>query len=152
MRIALIILSTLTITNCSYKSGTKDQIKHLTLKLEKSLNVRLEKKGKSKSTFNIIAHVDSPEPFLSGSFKWIVTDFNNQKISEISEDFSGPLTSISFDSGTIDLANPELNYKIIFIFNGKTKTESIHKTQIYNSLIQEDLDRAIEDLQERNKY
>lgn len=152
MRNALIIISYLAVASCNYKSSQKDHIKHLTLKLEKSLSVKLTKEGKSKSAFNIVANVISPEPILLGTIIWIVTDSNNQKISKKNEDFRGPMTSISFDSGNIELPNPELNHKVVFIFNGKTASETIHKTQVYNTLIQDDLDEAVKDLQERNKY
>ena len=119
--------------------------------MAKPLTVSLSKEGSHNSDFNLLAHVENNEPILSANIKWILLDANDAKLSEKTETYSGKDKKLIFNSGNIEILNPELNHKVIFVFSGKTESDEINKTEIYNSLIQLELDQAIQNLQERAK-
>lgn len=151
MRYTLIVISLFLLNSCTQKSEPKSHLKHVTLKLSKSLTIALHKIGKSPSDFNIEAEVYSPDPILKANAHWIILDSEEKQISKTSSEFNGSDTNLRFDSGHIRLKNPNLNHKIVFIFNGKTTKNTINKTAIYNSLIQDEIDSAIKELQDRNQ-
>lgn len=136
---------------CDAKKPTKDHLSQVTLKLEKPVQVKLIKQGRSKSNFDLKAEVNSKEVIQSAQITWVVTDDNNHVIKSWTAKLDTPSDSMTFDSGTIDLPNPEINHKIVFIFDGQTASDKIYKTEIYNSLIQEELDQAVKDLEERGQ-
>ena len=152
MRSSLIlILSLLIFSGCTQKSAEVDHLKKVTLKLAKPLTVRLSKEGSNSSNFNLIADVQNDQPILNANVKWILLDANEVKLSEKTESYKGTDKKLKFDSGNIEILNPELNHKIIFVFSGKTQSDEINKTEIYNSLIQPELEQALQNLQERAK-
>lgn len=152
MSCRLILLLFLVSVGCSEKRAPKDHLSKVTLKLEKSVNIKLTKEGKGGTDFNISASVQSLNPIQTAEIQWIVINPENQKIIQRTESFRGPSSNMNFDSGHISLVNAESNHKIVFIFNAKTELEEIHKTEIYNSLLQEELDQAIKKLEERGRY
>jgi hypothetical protein len=145
-----LILNLILISGCNQKTSLpKNHLKHVTLKLEKPISIKLKKVGKSLSSFNILAEVSNSTPILEANINWIVVDENNQKILNLKSNYSGSKKELSFDSGNIELPTPDQNYKIIFIFSGKTSSEEINKTEVYNSLIQDEINSALSDLQDR---
>jgi hypothetical protein len=148
-----LILTILLVTiGCTEKRTPKDHLNKVTLKLEKSVDIKLSKLGKNGTDFNIIANIQSQSPIQTAEIQWIVINPENQKVIQRTESFKGPSSTLDFDSGNLSLVNSESNHKIVFILNAKTDTEEIHKTEIYNSLIQEELDQAIQKLEERGRY
>ncbi len=142
----------MTLLGCDIKqTPPKNHLQKVTLKLEKSLQVKLQKKEDS-SNFQITAIVQNPNPILDASIEWVVIDPGNNKILSRKFNYTGPESKkILFNSGDIELLQPELNYKIVFVFNGRTATEEVRKTEIYNSLLQNELDQAIKNLEERGR-
>ena len=154
-KLVLLLISCLTIlsiSGCDKKRPPKDHLSKVTLKLEKPIQIKLLKQGKSNSIFNLKAEVSSKEVVNSAQITWVITDDNNHVVKSWMEKLSAPGTVMTFDSGTIEIPNPDKNHKIVFIFDGQTASDKLYKTEIYNSLLQEDLDRAIKDLEERGRY
>lgn len=152
MSFKLILVLLFFAVGCTEKRTPKDHLSKVTLKLEKSVDIKLTKEGKGGTDFNINANIQSQSPIQSAEIQWIVINSENQKIIQRADSFKGPSTIFSFNSDTISVSDPDKNHKIVFIFKGKTELEDIHKTEIYNSLIQEDLDEAIKKLEERGRY
>lgn len=152
MSCRLVLICLLISVGCSEKRVPKDHLSKVTLKLEKSVDIKLTKEGKGGTDFNINAAIQSQSPIQSAEIQWIVINPENQKVIQRVESFKGPSSNFSFNSENISVSEPDKNHKIVFIFKGKTELEDIHKTAIYNSLIQEDLDEAIKKLEERGRY
>lgn len=144
---ALIFLQLLS-TGC-FKKTVKHHLSYVTLKLEKPLEITLTKIGSDSNHFNLVANVESKEVLNESIFSWIVVDEFDQQIFRDDKIFERAFKSATFDSGTLNLPTETENYKIVFVYQGKTKNDVFNKTVIYNSLIQEDVDRAVEELKDR---
>lgn len=152
MSFKLILVLLFVAVGCTEKRTPKDHLSKVTLKLEKSVDIKLTKEGKGGTDFNINASIQSQSPIISAEVQWIVINPDNQRIIQRSEIYNGPSSNFSLNSNTITVSDPDKNHKIVFIFKGKTELEDIHKTEIYNSLIQEDLNEAVKKLEERGRF
>ncbi len=127
----------------------KQDINKITLKLSKNLKIKLDKIGKSNTNFNILATVQSQNIILNANTTWIITDSNDQEILKKSSIIQINKNSFEIESENFNLPSEDEDYKIIFIFNGRTSSEDINKTAIYYSKTQEEIDAAISDLKDR---
>ncbi len=148
--IVLLIFISLSNFACTkHKFLAAQDIKQITLKLSKDLDVQLEKLGKSNTNFNVLAKVKSPNIVIDATITWIVSDSNDQVLLKVSNEQSINQKEFEIESENFNLPSEDENYKIVFIFNGRTSAEDINKTSIYYSKNQDDIDKAILDLQDR---
>lgn len=152
-KLIFFILSLLTcISNfsCTKHKFIADQdIQKITLKLSKNINVNLEKIGSTNTNFNMLAKIQSEETIIDASITWLVSDSTDQVLFKSTDELVLNKKTFEIESENFNLPSEDENYKIIFIFNGRTNSEDINKTEIYYSKTQEDIDKAIQDLQDR---
>lgn len=138
------------LTSCSQNQILAPQdINKITLKLSKKLDIELKKIGSSNTTFNMMAKVSSETKILQANVIWIITDSEDHELFRKSNTISLNQSNFEIESETFQLQNEEENYKVVFIFNGKTESEDINKTSIYYTKTQDELDKALSDLKDR---
>lgn len=146
-----VILVSFLLLNACIKHQEKDHLQRVTLKLAKPVEIKVHKEGNSNSHFFVSANVKYIEPFLQAEGKWVILDPEEKIVYESTQTFKDKSHDLKFQSDEISLPEADYNYKIVFIFSGQTATEEVHKTEIFYSLNQQEIDDALKELRERAK-
>lgn len=144
-----LFISSIIISCTKHKFIAEQDIQKITLKLSKNININLEKIGSTNTNFNMLAKIQSEETIINASITWLVSDSTDQVLFKSTDELVLNKKTFEIESANFNLPSEDENYKIIFIFNGRTNSEDINKTEIYYSKTQEDIDKAIQDLQDR---
>lgn len=156
MRSIIFIFSFLVLTSgCSYNKQKKSESPHfhsITHKLSTPLKINLSRLG-SGNPFQLKATLEASDELKSLSSRWILVspDGIETLIQTESTSKEKPLHYI-LTSHNIELDDPSQNYKIVLIIDAENAKTKFKKTQVYNSLYQEDIDRAKKDLLERSNH
>jgi hypothetical protein len=150
----ILTLALIFFTTACTKSKTgfiqKNHFDHITLKLEKKLDIQLEPNSSSDTEIKLNANIRYTRPIQSLNAKWSVVSLSDEILSQTEQKVIPNKSLFTFESDFLKIPDSESEYKIVLEINAQSGQEQIVKSEIYYTKSQTEINEAIENLQERS--